>query len=488
MPTQLGNDDRSDAPPRAGWRCAAAGIACAIALTLGGARAQAPTATDLVVRAAAGHLDSADPIARGEAALVGAVDAAPTIEARLLALAVDPAREARLRARIALGLCRSPTAIAALARMVADDADADDRVTAAYGLGLASGPEAESAIAALVVASRHGSWKRNRDLVVALLLGMQRDPSATATAALRQLLDDDANRDPDVRALLAARVVRHDRSFADKPLRRLLLRGGAAERAAALTALAEDHDAPLAGALLDDVTKVAVHDADAGVRAAALAALARVHHLPALDVAVRAVRTGSPAEARQGLLCLRRLGGVGMLRAAAPVIAQERDAARAEALLSAFDAPPPAELLDRCRALATDADRPWSLRAAAATLLARAEPGLGAVVLRDLFRQCRDDRLLPQLAAALVAAEREPTPLPRRFPIDTTPASDPARWAALLRADADGALAAVTAALVGSPGAAPPRVALAAYRSGRILPAPTHPATPAVLGEALRVD
>jgi hypothetical protein len=96
--------------------------------------------------------------------------------------------------------------------------------------------------------------------------------------------------------------------------------------------------------------------------------------------------------------------------------------------------------------------------------------------------------LLPKLAAALVAAEREPTPLSKRFPLDASPANDPKRWAALLQADAEGALTAVTAALVGSPGAAPPRVALAACRAGRVLTAPTHPATPAVLAEALRID
>lgn len=476
-------------PPPRGRRCAVARFACAIALVLAGATAQAPSPAELAARAAAKHLDSADPIARGEAALLVAADAGPAIEARLLALAADPARAARLRGRIALGLCRTPTAIAALGRMAATATDdVDDRIAAAYGLGLASGPNAESAIAALLVGLQHGSWRRNREIVVALLLGMQRDPSPTATAALRQMLDDDANRDPDVRALMAARVVRHDRSFDDKPLRRLLQRGGPGERAAALAALAAATDAPIAGALLDDVAAAAARDDDAEARAAALAALARVRHLPALDLAVRAVRTGSAAEAREGLLCLRRLGGVGMLRAAAPLIAEERDAARAEALLSAFDAPPPPELLARCRALAADGERPWSLRAAAATLLARAEPEAGALLLRELFRLCRDERLLPQLAAALVAAEREPTPLPRRFPIDASPANDPARWAALLQADADGALAAVTAALVGSPGAAPPRVALAACRAGRVLAAPAHPATPAVLAEALRLD
>lgn len=488
MATPLGNVVGTPRRPRGACLRAALGGVCAIALAVAGAAAQSPLPADLAARAAFRHLDSADPVARGEAGLLVAGQAGAATESRLLALADDPARAARLRGRIALGLCGTPTAVAALARMTAGGDDADDRIAAAYGLGLASGPNADSAITALLVGLQRGSWKRNREVVIALLLGMQRDPSATAIAALRQVLDDDANRDPDVRALMAARVVRHDRSYDDKALRRLLQRGGAGERSAALTALADSPDAPLAGALLDDVAAAAARDDDTAVRAAALAALARVRHLPVLDLAVRAVRTGAPMEARQGLLCLRLLGGVGMLRAAAPVIAAENDAARAEALLSAFQAPPPAELLARCRALAADADRPWSLRAAAANLLARAEPEAGAAVLRELFRLCRDERQLPQIAAALVAAEREPTPLLRRFPVDASPASDPARWAALLQADADGALAAVTAALLGAPGAAPPRVALAACRAGRVLAAPAHPATPAVLLEALRVD
>jgi hypothetical protein len=488
MPTKLGSDDPTPATARQRHGRAAVRFACAIALAFGAAPAQAPLANELVVRAASQHLDSSDPVARGEAALLVAIDATPAREARLLALAVDPAPATRRRARIALGLCGTPAAIAALARMVASDDDADDRIAAAFGLGLASGPDAETTIAAVLVGVVHGSWKRNRDLVVALLLGMERDPSPTATAALRHVLDDDANRDPDVRALMAARVVRFDRSLDDKALRRLLQRARAGERTAILTALADTPDVPLGGALLADLADAAAHDGDAGVRAAALAALARAHHLPALELAARAVRVGAPVEARAAMRCLRRLGGVGMLRAAAPLVAAEDDAERAEALLDAFDAPPPPQLLDRCRELATDGRKPWSLRAAAAALLARAEPAQGAVVLRELFRLCRDARVLPRLAAALVAAEREPTPLPRRFPLDTAPGSDPERWAALLRADADGALGAVTAALVGSPGAAPPRVALAACRAGRVLTAPTHPAAPAVLAEALRVD
>jgi hypothetical protein len=482
MATDLGNERVR----RAAAMCAAA---CAFALAGARASAQAP-APDwpaAIADAAVAALGDRDPAVRGEAALVAAAAApSPTVEARLLVLAKDEAREARLRALLALGVLARPAAVDALALRLAEaEVGGEDAVAAAFALGLAASPAAETAIARFVVAAERGGWRRHREPLLALLLGMQRCPDAIATAALRRAFDDESQRDADVRALLVARLVVHDGSFDDKVLRRMLARGETGERAAALAALAAS-TRPCVGELLADVARIAAHDADAASRAGALATLARIGHPPALELAARAVRAGEPAEAATGLRALLRLGGAGMLRAAAAQLADERDPARAAALVAAYEAPPTDDLRARCAALADDATASWPLRAAAVGLLARAEPARGAELARTLFAACRDPLALPSLADAMRRADGpglrgllpDTAALDRELP----------RWAVLLATDDGDALDLAGKALAGDARVARPLAALRALRSGRVLAAPDHPATPAMLRALLAVE
>lgn len=464
-------------------RCALALLgAAASAFAQGGGPAAADPNADAIAAAATPFLQAPDPRVRAEAAMIVASRPSAAREARLLALAKDEAPTARHGAWLALGLAARPAGIDALASALAGAAAGSvDAAIAAYALGLAAGPDAESAIVRACTAVERGNWKRNGPTIAALLLGMQRDDGPTATAALRALYDADDNRDDAVRALLLARLQRHDRAFDAATLLRALQRGGPAERGAALAACADAGARQLTDELLAAVAEAAKHGPTADERALALAALAEVGHLPALDLAVRAVRSGAPIEAHAGLRALRRLGGPGMLRAAAPRLVAERDAGRAEALLRAYDAPPPAELRDRCRALCAADDTPWPLRAAAAELLARAEGAAAQPTVRELFRRSRDETTLTPLAR-LIAADADLG----RLLADDGP-RDVARWAALLAADMGAARSLVLATLADARGGDAALAALRAYRAGCVLPPPPASAPPA-LRAALAAD
>ena len=75
-----------------------------------------------------------------------------------------------------------------------------------------------------------GSWKRQHDVLVALLLGMSRHPERLELRALQNLLQNEANRAPDVRALLLQLLLPIDSSIDERELRRILRRGSDLER------------------------------------------------------------------------------------------------------------------------------------------------------------------------------------------------------------------------------------------------------------------
>lgn len=470
MPRELANE-------RMGAKTAAA---LALAAACASAQIAPPTLRPELAAAVVARLADADPVVRGEAALLAALDATPAIEAKLLALAKDDQPAARLRARIALGRCRREAALDALILHLDDGSHGDDDAIAdAFGLGLA-GFEGEAAIARVLIAAEHASWKRRRDVVLALLLGLRGDARPTATAALRRAYDDDSNRDPEVRALLLARLVAHDPSLDDKALRRALERDALPERLAALRGLAAANR-PVTGDLLADVARLAGHAPEDEARAAALATLARVGSPQAHTLAAKAVRAGGPATAAEALRVLRQTDGAVALRAVAAQLLGERDPARAAALLAGFDAPPPAELRDRCAALAADAANPPALRAAAAMLLARAEPARGSPLALALFRR---DAGPDALAGLAVALQRDPAGVPptrATLPDGLDLARATSRWSALLAAHHGEALELAAKAIAGDPTVAPPLPALRALRAAFVLPEPTHPAAPAVL-------
>lgn len=440
---------------------------------------------ELVAADATRLLRHADAEVRGEAALVVARATDHDGVDQLLTLAKDPAPAARQRALIALGLCGTPTAVLYLASVLADNGarNESDGVAAAYGLGLVADGTATSATTQVLSTIAQSSWKRQRDTLLALLLAMSQRPPGGESLALRQLFDDESNRDPEVRGLLLKLLVGTDRAPDDRARRKLLVRGSVPER----LALLQGFDGPALSRDAESLTvveRLAKADDDATVRAAALGALTRANHLGALDLALHGLRDARPQEAEQALRTMLAIGGAGMLRAAAPRLIEERDGNRKAAMLRAFDAPPPPALLADCSRIATDGGQPWPLRTAAVLLLARSDAERAAPLLRDTFRATTDAGALLDLASALRCTQAEPVALARLFDDPGDLCREPQRWLALLQAEHPEAQREILAALRGDAHQAAVLPALRAWRAATVIALP-H-ARPEAVPEALR--
>lgn len=390
----------------------------------------------LVAADAALLLTHADPVVRGEAALVVAPSLPAQHQGTLLAMARDPAPAARHRALIALGLAGTPAAMQLLDDVLQDTGTRgeDDGVAAAFAVGLLPAERATTITARVLTAMARGSWKRQRPALLALLSSMSSQPERGEGMALRLLLDDESNRDPDVRALLLGLLLPIDRTLDGKPIRRVLERGSDAERCAVLAWLATEPVPPDAE-LLAMVERLATHGDPAAVRARALAVLTRASHLPALDIAARALRSAQPVECGQGVRSMLAIGGARLLRALAQRVTEEKDPSCKAAMIAGFDAPLTPELADHCAALAADPTAPWPLRSVAAITLARSLPERAAPLLRDVFRVTTETAALPALARALQRCAAEPVALPRLLEEATELLQQRDRWCALLVAE-----------------------------------------------------
>ena len=420
-------------------RAAATGWAAVLGLTLalcGSAPAQRTSGIERLVTAdATRSLSSEDPVTRGEAALVVASADARRDEARLIELASDPAPAARRRAMLALGLLATPEAVQVLEDVLktVEGRRSEDGVFAAYALGLVPVDQAGTSVARTLTLFRRGSWKRQRDVLLALLLAMGRQGERTELGALRLLREEDANRDEQARAALLELLLPVDGSFAPRDLERLLRRGAPGERRAVVRHLARQQagaDDPWAATLL----RLAQGDRDAEVRELALLGLARRRHLPALEVAARALKSAAGGECAQAVAATLAIGGASMRGALEAHLLEERDLLRLGALLEGFRAPPSAALLDRAAAVGSDDGAPPATRVAAAELVARADAARAAPMLRDLFRRLDDRPLLCRIARALQRIEAAPTALSRLMAAPVALDQHPDRWHALLAA------------------------------------------------------
>ena len=128
---------------------------------------------------------------------------------------MDPAPEARQRATIALGLLATPRAINFLEAQLrtTEGRTTEDGMVAAFALGLVPADRIDTSIARTLPMFEQGSWKRQHDVLVALLLGMSRHPERLELRALQNLLQNEANRAPDVRALLLQLLLPIDSSI-----------------------------------------------------------------------------------------------------------------------------------------------------------------------------------------------------------------------------------------------------------------------------------
>jgi hypothetical protein len=421
--------DRS-LPPRL---CAALGQR----LLLGGAlllcafaRGQDPGPSRWIARQAAQLLQHSDPIVRGEAALIASAIKTDVpdlpLQAQLLTMARDPAVEARHRATLALGQLGTPAAAQFLAARLGDlgtRGDADGPVLA-YALG--NLPAAvDGARTEVLNQFFQGSFRRQRDTMLGLLLGIDRHGSHRDQVVLQRLFADDANRDPEVHLLLP-------QAPADvRSLRRQLERAEPAERDSVLRWLAET---PVRDPeLLALVERIASRGDRADERARALAVLTRAGHLPALELAARALRSEHPVEIGQAMRSMLAIGGSQALRPLDERVRSETDPRRKLAMLTCFDAPPSAALTEQVAALAVDGSQPFALRTAAALLLARSAPERSVTVLRDLFRIGTEPSALRSLALALQNRADGPLAIDHLLDGATDLDAHPLHWLALLQ-------------------------------------------------------
>lgn len=454
----------------------------------------------LVVADAARLLRASDPVVRGEAALIVAETSSIGFHTAIVEAAGDPDPAARLRGIIALGLQATPGTAVVLDGLLgsARDRTTDEGIAAAFALGLLPPDHAPAVVSRILTGFLHGNLRRQQEPLLALLLGMSlRDPRPQ-TAALRQLFDDDSMREPQLRAQLLALLLRGEREFDGTRLRRLLERGAVEERTTLLRWLA-DNDFPDAAVAADDRTDAgasallaemerAARAGDPALRTAALAALTRRGHLPALELAARAMQSRDAGECGQGMRSVLAIGGASMRGALERHLIDERDPVRKAALLSNFDAPPSAALDDHAAALATDPGQPFTVRTAAAVLLARSEPERACTMLRDLFRTTTRAESLSQLAALLLRdGNAEPPDLQRLLHGPTDLGQHPARWQALLAAEHPAAVRQLLTTLNGPDAAAGKAIALQAWRRARVLalPRPAVGEAPAVLRTVL---
>lgn len=441
---------------------------------LGATNLGTPGFDRIVACDAADHLDSKDPVVRGEAALVVAQSGGRDQEAKLLALAADPAVETRRRATIALGLLATPNAVRELEQRLAttDGRQGEDGAAAAFALGIVPPEAAGTAVARTLTLFRRGSWKRQHDVLIALLLGMLRHPERTAEqTALRELYDNEANRAPEVRALLLQLLLPGEATLDDKELGHVLERGSDPEQLAALRWMAERPPTDN-GPWLEQLLRTASRDDRPEHRTAALLALGRSHHVPTLGVAARALTTGTPAECAQAMQAMTTIGGASARGPIEQHVLDERDPARKAALLNAYSAPLSDRLADHLVALQLDRRQPIETRVAAAALLAQSRPERAAPMLRDLFRVAETEAELLALARAIRAVEKAPIALDKLFRDPSELGEKPLRWQALLAAGHGEAQRQLLAALTSAAPVETTRTALRAWRKVAVLAVP----------------
>lgn len=389
----------------------------------------------MVANDAAALLRSTDAETRGEAAIVVASSGAVGHEAALLEIAKDADPAARHRGMLALGLLATPTAISFLESQLRsiEGRVSEDGIAAAFALGCVPTDRVETSIARTLPLFERGSWKRQHGVMVALLLGMATHPERVERGALRLLYDNEANRSPAVRALLLQLLLPIDRTITDKHLRRTLRRGSIDERLAIVKWLASRPPADNEP-WIDDLVALAERADDPDLRAAALLALTRYQHLPALEIAARALKSSSPKECSQALASMLSIGGASTRGALEQHLLIERNPVRIAALMNSFLAPPSKALVAHAISIAANTKLTVATRAAAAELISRSDKTRARPMLRDLFRIANDPQLLLTLARALRRAEDTPTALARLLDQPVALTQHAGRWQALLSA------------------------------------------------------
>lgn len=354
---------------------------------------------------------------RGEAALLLAALGNQRHHLAVLEVARESDPAASLRGLVALGLLGAPGAEHHLGTILEQSLTRarPDGVAAALGLGLLPESSAAPAVGRYLAHFQRSSYRRQQEVLAALLVGMSTRPQAARAPALRLLLDDAANRDPTLRGMLVELLGTAPGALDDELAQGLLQRGSEPERAAALAALLARPGEP-DPVLREAIGRLQQQDSSPEVRALALAWLTRARHLPAVELAAQAIRSPHPAEAAQAVRTAQHLAGGSMRRALEQHILARQEQAVQAAQIDAFEPPWSEEFTDRCRTLAADRRAHPELRAAAGIALARSSDAGAAPLLRDLFQETAEPTRLRDLAARLLRMPGDPPELERLAP------------------------------------------------------------------------
>jgi hypothetical protein len=400
--------------------------------------AQKPAGDDalgrLVAAEAAPLAQASDPLVRGEAALVLASTGEARWHETVLAVAKDDDARARLRGILALGFLAAPGSETMLRELLAASGTRvkPEGVAAAFALGVMPDAIAPAEATDCLGHFLGSSMKRQRDVLLALLGGLGGHAPVLQQRGLLLVYDDSANRDPQVRAALVLAMARIPATLTPARIEHALRTGAAEERRAVLQACARSVDPP--ASLLQLFAHHCEQDPDPQTRAAALAVLTRLRHLPALEVAARAVRSNDPTEVEQATRSVLQLGGSSMRRALEAEL-QGLGQAQQAALLTAFQGPLDDDFAVAVQKIAGERKNPIALRTAAGLALTQAEVHAAVPVLRDVFLDARGAAPLRSLAHALLQLEQPAPDLARLH--DGRPddlAEQPERLAALLEA------------------------------------------------------
>lgn len=382
-------------------------------------------------------VEAAEPAVRGEAALVLAASGDDHAYPLVLGVAEAEASDASLRGILALGYLATPGTAASLERLLeAENGKSTPRaLCAAFALASLPGEQGDLAINQLLSRMTERSWKRQGDLLLAVLAALvDRGPDAQRAVLLR-LFDDASMRDPALRAAVLAALAEIPGATTDKQLHAALASPSAELRAAALAALATkdafDRD------WLAVATQLAQRDESPIVRANALLVLTNARHLPALDLAAKALRSDDVRLVAQAVRTGQHLGGEPMRRTLERQFAHLATPAQI-ALLEEIATPVSAEFATECREVVPDAARDEGVRTAALLLLARnGEKDLGDE-LAAAFARATDPQLHHRLARAYGhAIDGDPKALLDAVAVDSAAAAG--RLAALLHAGSAGA-------------------------------------------------
>lgn len=394
-------------------------------------------------------LQDSDPTLRGEAALALATTKDPRYHTRIRAIAKDRREAARLRGLVALGVLGAPGAETLLGDvLLRPGRETPDRSAAALGLGLLPDSFPAPAIERYLNRVDGGSYRKHHDTLTSLLVGFSIAPHPSRAPSLVALLEDDANRDPDVHRLALRALAHVPGGLPDTDLAEWLTSRHESARLGMLEALLSAQR-DLTPDELSKIEVAAVKDRSPRVRAAALRVLTQQRKLSSLQLGMVALRSTHTEEAAAGVENARRLGG-GTIRVAmeSQILHTTRPDLQA-AMLRAYDASSNEEFIDGCLRLAEDRRSAESVRVHAAALAARSGERKSRAALRRLFVEAEDAANLRVLARAILALDPSLIGSDRVFPAATS--TDlrllPVRMEALLSAGYPGAGALLREAL-----------------------------------------